>query len=339
MEKVTTLGIDLAKNVFQLHGIDEQGRVVLNKKLSRIKLKGFIANLPVCLIGMEACGSANYWARQFQRYGHTVKLMSPQFVKPYVKSNKNDDKDAQAIAEAVRRPTMNFVPIKQVAHQDIQCVHRIRERLVHNRTALSNQTRGLLSEYGIVIAEGIGKLRKELPFILEDATNELTDSSRELFFELLQELKVLDKRIEQYNKKIQRIFDQDETCQRIGEVEGVGPITATAMVATVSDPREFKNGRQLSAWLGLVPRQNSSGGKTVLLGISKRGNQYVRTLLIHGARSVLKRCSNKKDRRSLWLMQKERTRGFNRACVALANKNARVIWALMAHKTEYRKAA
>lgn len=339
MEKITTLGIDLAKNVFQLHGIDEHGKIVFSKKLSRAKLKEFIVNLPACLIGMEACGGANYWARQFQRYGHTVKLMSPQFVKPYVKSNKNDDKDAQAIAEAVRRPTMNFVTIKQIAHQDIQCAHRIRERLVHNRTALSNQMRGLLSEYGIVLAEGLSKLRKELPMILEDATNELTDSGRELFFELLQELGELDKQIAKYNKKIQRIYDQDETCQRIGKVEGVGPLTATAMVAAVSDPREFKNGRQLSAWLGLVPRQNSSGGKTVLLGISKRGNQYVRGLLIHGARSVLIKCGNKTDRRSLWLKQKEKTRGFNRACVALANKNARVIWALMAHKTEYKKAA
>lgn len=339
MEKVTTIGIDIAKNVFQLHGINDHGKVILNKKLSRAKLKEFMVNLPSCLIGMEACGGANYWARQFQGYGHTVRLMSPQFVKPYVKSNKNDDKDAQAIAEAVRRPTMRFVPIKQVAHQDIQCVHRIRERVVHNRTALSNQMRGLLAEYGVVVAEGIPKLRKELPLILEDATNELTDSGRELFSELLQELKELDKQISEYNRKIQRIYDKDETCQRIGKVEGVGPITATAMIAAVSDPRVFKNGRQLSAWLGLVPRQNSSGGKTVLLGISKRGNTYVRTLLIHGARSVLIKCGNKKDRRSLWLLKKEKTRGFNRACVALANKNARVIWALMAHKTEYRKVA
>lgn len=339
MEKVTTLGIDLAKNIFQLHGVDEHGKVILSKRLSRARLKEFMVNLPVCLVGMEACGGANYWARLFQRYGHTVKLMSPQFVKPYVKSNKNDCKDAEAIAEAVRRPTMRFVPIKQVAHQDIQCTHRIRERLVHNRTALSNEMRGLLQEYGIVIAEGLSKLRKEMPLILEDASNELTDSSRELFSELLQELKEMDGQIAVYNQKIQAIFQGNEVCQRISQVEGVGPITATAIVAAVSDPRAFKNGRQLSAWLGLVPRQNSSGGKTVLLGISKRGNQYVRTLLVHGARSVLRTCGNKKDRRSLWLLQKEKTRGFNRACVALANKNARVIWALMVNKTEYRKVA
>ena len=217
--------------------------------------------------------------------------------------------------------------------------HRIRERLIHNRTALTNQIRGLLQEYGIVIAEGIWKLKRELPIILEDGENELTHQSRRVFRELWGELKVLKQEIEKYKEEIENIYRASSVCQRLGKVEGVGPITATALVAAVGDARVFKNGRQMSAWLGLVPRQNSSGGKERLLGISKRGNRYIRTLLIHGARSVVATARHKKDVRSHWIVQKEKTRGFNKACVALANKNARTLWALMAYQTEYKKAA
>lgn len=339
MKKISTLGIDLAKNVFQLHGTDAQGKAIMKKQVKRADLKTMIANFPSCLIGMEACGGSHYWAREFEKMGHTVKLISPQFVKPYVKSNKNDAADAEAIAEAVTRPNMRFVPIKQTGHQDIQCIHRVRQRLIHNRTALSNEIRGLLNEYGIVIPKSLRQLKSQLPLILEDASNELSPATRDLFVGLQEELRTIEKQIEKYDAKLQKIFEENEVCQRIKKIEGVGPITATAIIASVSNPQAFKNGRQFSAWLGLVPRQNSSGGKTTLLGISKRGDSYLRSLLIHGARSVVTNAKKKKDRRSLWIAGKEAGRGFNKACVAVANKNARIIWALMAHGTEYRKAA
>ena len=338
MKKATTMGIDLAKNVFQIHGINKKGETVLRKRLTRGKVKEVMVNLPTCLIGMEACGGAHYWARVCKKYGHEVKLMSPQYVKPYVKTNKNDTADAEAIAEAVGRANMRFVPVKEIWQEDIQAIHRIRERLIHNRTALTNQIRGLLQEYGIVIAEGISKLKRELPIILEDGENELTHRSRRVFRELWEELKVLEQEIKKYKEEIEDIYRASEVCQRIGKVEGVGPITATALVAAVGDARVFKNGRQMSAWLGLVPKQNSSGGKERLLGISKRGNRYIRTLLIHGARSVVATARHKKDARSHWIAEKEKSRGFNKACVALANKNARILWALMAHQAEYKTA-
>jgi len=337
MKEVSTLGIDIAKNVFQLHGVDRRERVVLNKQLTRLKLLNFIAKLPPCLIGIEACSGANYWAREFKKFGHDVKQMSPQFVKPYVKSNKNDYRDAEAIAEAVRRPTMRFVPTKQIWQQDMECIHRIRERLIQQRTALSNQMRGLLSEYGIVMAQGVSKLKKQLPLIIEDVSNELTDKSRKLFDQLLEELKNIEDRLMKYDSEIKQLSLNNEACQRLQSIPGVGPLTATAVLATLSDAKIFKNGRQFSAWLGLVPRQNSSGGKTLLLGISKRGNRYVRTLLVHGARSVLKIVQNKKDRINQRLVKKIEEKGFNKMSVALANKNARVIWALMAHGTHYKK--
>lgn len=337
MRRISTVGIDLAKSVFQLHGTDVQGKAVMQKKIRRAELKPVIANLSPCLIGMEACGGSHYWAREFERMGHTVRLISPQFVKPYVKSNKNDAADAEAIAEAVTRPNMRFVPIKQTGHQDIQCLHRVRQRLIHNRTALSNEIRGLLNEYGIVIPKSLRRLKERLPLILEDASNELSPMARDLFAGLQEELRNIEKQTEKYEAKIRKIFEESEVCQRIKEIEGVGPITSTAIIASVSNPQVFRNGRQFSAWLGLVPRQNSSGGKTTLLGISKRGDGYLRSLLIHGARSVVTNAKKKKDRRSLWIAGKETSRGFNKACVAVANKNARIIWALMAHGTEYRK--
>lgn len=337
MKELSMLGIDLAKNVFQLHGTDKKGHEVLKKKLNRSKLAEFVANLPCCMIGMEACGGAHHWARKFTGFGQEVRLISPQFVKPYVKSNKNDQTDAEAIVEAMSRPNMRFVPIKGVWHQDVQGLHRVRERLMKNRTALSNEIRGLLQEYGIVVVQGIGRLKKELAWIIEDRTNELSPMGRELFEKLVEELKEVEKRIAYYDQKIEEIYRSNEVCQRISKIEGVGPITATAMVAAISDAKAFKNGRQVSAWLGLVPRQNSSGGKTVLLGISKRGDRYLRSLLVHGARAVLKTVSNKKDRRSRWLIEKKKTRGYNRACVALANKNARIIWALMSSGEQYKR--
>ncbi len=326
---IKTLGIDLAKNVFQLHGVDETGKAVLRKRLSRTKLAEFMVNLPPCLIGLEACGSAHYWARKFEAMGHTVKLMAPQFVKPYIKSNKNDAKDAEGICEAVTRPTMRFVSLKQVEQQDIQMLHRIRSQLVKQRTALANQIRGLLAEYGIIIPKGINHVNKQIPEILEDGENELTTLTREMFSDLYENSKLLEEKVNAYTKKIELLAKTNEKCQRICKIEGVGPLTATAVVAAVGDASVFKNGREMAAWLGLVPKQHSSGDRTQLLGISKRGDKYIRTLLIHGGRSVTRVCTTKTDARSLWVADKKERCGENKTAVAVANKNARIIWALL----------
>jgi transposase len=337
--KIKTLGIDLAKSVFHLYGVDAHGKAHMKKRLSRKKLLEFMVNLPPCLVGMEACGGAHYWARTFREQGHEVKLLPPQYVKPYVKTNKNDYNDAEAICEAMSRPNMRFVGIKSVDQQDIQGLHRIRSGFMQARTRVVNQARGLLAEYGIVVGRQVGRLRRRLPEILEDSENGLTAFGRELFAGLYLELVHLDERIQVCDKRIDRVLKENEACQRLAEVEGIGPITATALVASVGDPGVFRKGRQMSAWLGLVPRQHSTGGKTVLLGISKRGDRYLRTLLIHGARSVVSRAEGKTDARSRWITQLRQRVGMNKACVALANKNARVAWALLATRDHYQVAA
>lgn len=339
---VSVLGIDLAKSVFQLHGVDRRGKAVLSKRLSRSQLPVVVANLPKCLVGMEACASAHYWARELQKLGHEVRLMSPQFVKPYVKSNKNDRADAEAIAEAVTRPNMRFVAVKTIEQQDVQALHRVRERLVGTRTALINELRGLLGEYGVVLPQGAQRLRAKISDALENATSQglITQMSRQTFDELLGELHELDERVERMDQRIKAIHRAHPVCQRLAEIPGVGPLTATAIVSAVGDPSMFKNGRAMSAWLGLVPRQHSSGGKEVLLGISKRGDTYLRKLLIHGARTVVRwRDRHPEDRQTRWLKVLVERRGVNRATVALANKNARRIWVLMAHEVEYDPAA
>lgn len=335
---ITTLGIDLAKNVFQLHGVDKNGKVCLRKRLRRAQLASFIENLPVCKIGMEACGGSNFWYREFSKMGHDVKLIAAQFVKPFVKSNKNDMNDAEAICEAMQRPNMRFVSPKSVRQQDIQSIHRVRQRLVRRRTSLTNEVRGLLLEYGIVIAKNIKNVRVKLVELVEDAENGLTDLSRSVFSELYSELQVIDEQISTFNKKIKDIFNQSEDCQRISKIEGVGPITATAVIAACGNPKVFKNGREFSAWLGLVPKQSSSGNKINLLGISKRGDGYIRYLLVHGARSVVRHAKNKTDSRSSWVNQLEQRKGHNKTCVAVANKNARIIWAILNNKTAYKAA-
>jgi transposase len=311
----------------------------VQKRVSRSKLRETIAQLPACVIGMEACASAQYWAREFQQLGHTVKLISPQFVKPYGKGNKNDSRDAEAICEAVSRPHMRFVPLKTVESQDIQAIHRLRSRLIKERTALGNQIRGLLAERGIVIVQGITKLRKRLPTIVEDLENKLTPLSREVMREWYEELIALDERIARADGMVQRVFTQSAACQKLAQVEGIGPVVATALVAAVGNAKEFANGRHLAAWLGLVPRQCSSGGKDRLLGISKRGDRYLRTLLIHGARATVHRARRKADARSRWILSLEQRRGKNVTTVAIANKNARIAWALLTSDAEYRKAA
>jgi transposase len=339
MMKVTTIGLDIAKQVFQVHGADKAGRMVLRRKLRRSEVARFFSEQPPCLVGIEASGSAHYWARVLGGLGHTVRLMAPQFVKPYVKSNKNDANDAEAICEAVTRPSMRFVPQKSVEQQDLQSLHRVRSRLVSCRTQLVNQIRGLLAEYGIVLPQHPGQVRRGLPTVLEDAENQLTGFGRELFQSLYEELVQLDEKIGDADDRIQIAFQRTPDCQRLAAVEGVGPLIATAIVAAISNGRAFENGRQFSAWLGLVPRQNSSGGKSRLLGISKRGDTYLRTLLIHGARSVVYRAKTKTDKRSLWINDKQQRLGTSKACVAVANKNARIIWSLIAREQEYRRAA
>ncbi len=337
--KITTIGLDIAKQVFQIHAADAEGRVVLRKRLRRNQLAAFFANLPPCVVGLEACCGAHYWVRVLSRCGHSVRLIAPQFVKPYVKSNKNDANDAEAICEAVSRPQMRFVAAKSVEQQDIQSLHRVRSRLIGSRTQLGNQIRGLLTEYGIVLPQHFSQLRRELPRVLEDATNELTALTRRLFTSLYDELLSLEEKIAALDDQIVVIHRASEPCQRIAAVEGIGPLTATALVAAISDGKAFKNGRQFAAWLGLVPKQHSSGGKARLLGISKRGDTYLRTLLIHGARSVVYRAGRKTDPRSLWIADKQRRLGTSKACVAVANKNARIVWSLIAHEVPYRRAA
>jgi transposase len=286
---------------------------------------------------MESCGGSNYWARKFQSYGHEVKLISPQFVKPYVKSNKNDANDAEAICEALTRPTMRFVAIKTMEQQDIQAIHRIRSRLIKERTALVNQIRGLLGEYGIVVAQGISHIRKQLPEIIENTENKLSEFAKKLFNNLLCELCDKDCKVEEYDAEIMQISKRNKVCQRLMKIEGVGVLTATALVASIGDASVFKNGREMAAFLGLVPKQHSSGGKQRLLGISKRGDRYLRCLLIHGARAAITHSKNLPDKKAEWLKSLEERRGRNRATVALANKNARVMWAMMTNQSVYKK--
>jgi transposase len=332
---ISTLGIDIAKNVFQLHGVDATGKAVLKKRISRDKLASTIANIPSCIIVMESCGGSNYWARVFQRSGHTVKLISPQFVKPFVKTNKNDANDAEAIVEAASRPSMNFVPIKNIEQQDIQSVHRVRTRVVKNRTALINEIRGLNLEYGVAIPVGAAKVKKCLCDIIADHENELTPASRETMQTLYIELIEIEERLKNIERKIKLICKDNEACMRMLKIPGVGELTATAIIASVSNSGEFKNGRHMSAWLGLVPRQSSSGDKQFLLGISQRGDRYLRTLLIHGARSALAHSKSTETDYGRWLIKKRTTLSFNKAAVAVANKNARIIWSLLETGNEF----
>ena len=332
------LGIDIAKRLFHAVGMDEKGQIVYRKRLSRHDLMPFIAKLPPVRIGIEACGGAHYWARRFRTHGHAVKLMAPQFVKPYVKSNKNDSRDAEAIAEAVTRPTMRFVPIKDVDQQDIQALHRVRERLIGERTALVNEVHGLMHEYGIVMPQGVAKFRQAVVSKLEADKDKLTPLSQEMFGKLVDEFAVLEKQLAYDQEKLEALAATHPECQRLMTMPGIGPLSATALVAAVSDASAFKNGRQFVAWLGLVPRQYATGGKERLLGISKRGDSYLRKLLIHGARATLRWVGRKTDRRSQWIRQLVERRGKNRTAVAIANKNARIVWALLTRHQAYEPA-
>ena len=329
--KVTTAGIDLAKSVFQVHGVDERGKAVLRKQLRRAEVLPFFARLQPCLVGMEACGGAHYWARKLEEFGHTVRLMAPQFVKPYVKTNKNDRNDAEAICEAVARPNMRFVPLKTVENQAALALHRGRQGFIKARTAQANQIRGLLSEFGIVIPMGIGHVTKRLPEILGNPENGLPGLMRQLIARLGEHLKDLDRQAQELERDIQLWHRQNPSSCKLAQIPGIGALTASAIVASVGDIKGFKNARQLPAWIGIVPRQDSSGGKLTLRGISKRGDVYLRTLLIHRARSVIAQFQRKANPPDGWLKRLLGRRNQNIAAVALANKNARIAWALLAH--------
>jgi transposase len=335
-QHMSVLGIDIAKLVFHVVGMDDTGHVVLRKRLARSELLNFLANVPPLRIGMEACGSAHYWARRFREHGHDVRLIAPQFVKAYVKSPKNDARDAEAICEAVTRPTMRFVPIKRVEQQDLQALHRIRERLINARTALVNEIRGLLNEDGIVLPQSIVKFRALIVDKLREEQAKLTTLSTEVFWHLYDEFLAVEKRLTYYDEKLAAMGRAHPECQRLQTIPGIGPLSATALIAAIGDVSQFKNGRQLAAWLGLVPREHSTGGKPRLLGISKRGDRYLRKRLVHGARATLRWVDTKADDRSQWLRALIARRGTNRAAVALANKHARIVWALLAHNQEYR---
>ena len=336
MKEITTLGIDLAKNIYQLHGVDRHGKPILKKTVSRTKLLETLGNLPPCLVGIEACGGAHHWAREIGKLGHQVRIIAPQFVVPYRKSGKNDANDAEAICEAVSRPSMRFVAIKTLEQQAVLVVHRVREAIKAERTALINQIRGLLQEFGIVLPQGAATFSKRLVEALADS--EIPLDAVSVFSELRGHLLRLEERLADYDRKIARLA-QDETARRLAEIPGIGPVTATAAVATVGDARLFRNGRELAAWVGLVPRQSSSGGKTRLGRITKQGDSYLRTLFVQGALVVIRHLGEKTDPRSQWIRALVARRGIQKAAVALAAKMVRTAWAIMARGEHYRLAA
>jgi len=332
---IQTLGIDIGKSTFHLVGLDAGGRPVHKFKYTRTALMRFMANLPTCVVGMESCAGSQHLARRFTEHGHRVRLMAAQFVKPYVKSNKSDFLDAEAIAEAVTRPSMRFVPVKTPAQQDLQAVHRVRSGLVRARTAQINQLRAFLLENGLTIPRGVHALGRQVPGILEAAENGLSDRMRALVAELWQQIRELERRIGALTQELEHLADQDPACRRLLTVPGIGPLTATALVAAIGDGREFRHGRELAAFLGLVPRQYSTGGQPKLLGISKRGNVYLRTLLIHGARAVLRGADRRADRLGPWSRALTARRHPNVVAVALANKLARIAWAVLVQGHDY----
>lgn len=334
IEKVVVVGIDLAKQVFQVHFVNAKGKTILNKQVRRNQLLKTMSNLPPCLVGMEACGSSHYWAREIQQLGHQVKLMAPQYVKAYVKTNKNDAADAEAIAEAVTRPGMRFVDIKSSEQQSVLLLHRERDGLMKERTSLINRIRATLSEFGIIAPKGSGRLKRWFrdEFCYSEA--KLPELMKRHVQRLLDRLRGLEEAVALLDNEIDAQSRSDEACGRLEAVPGIGRLTASALRASVGNASAFKNGREFSAWLGLVPRQLASGGKPRLLGISKRGDAYLRRMLIHGARAVLRHMNPKREV-TQWLDSLSRRRHRNVVIVALANKLARIAWALLYHQRNY----
>lgn len=335
---IVRIGLDIAKLVFQIHGVDGHGKAVLRKTVSRSEMLHYFAKLPVCLIGLEACAGAHYWARELSRLGHDVGLIAAQFVTPYRKSGKNDANDAEAICEAVGRPNMRFVPVKTEEAQAILTLHRARDLLVSERIALSNQIRGLLGEFGIIVPTGMARLRRAMVDI-ETGVRSLPLLAKETIVELYERMLKLDSKADDYERKISLLAAQSEAAKRLMKIEGIGPITATALVASVGDGKLFRNGREFAAWLGLTPRQYSSGGKSRLGRISKRGDIRLRTLLVQGTRSAMRSMAKKTDAKSRWLAELQSRSHNNVAAVALAARNARTVWAMLARGTEYRVVA
>lgn len=335
MNEITILGIDLAKNTFQLIGVDKHHKVVMKRRCQREKLIEIVSNLPSCTILMESCGTSNHWGRRFQEMGHTPKLISPQHVTPYVANHKNDYKDTEAIIEVGTRPRTKFVQIKTLEQQDIQSIHRVRERLINNRICLSNQIRGLLLEYGIVIPKGFSSLKSKLVELLSEGSGLISDEIQEVLVDIYEEFKTLSESISKYDKKIETISNQQESCKLLKTIPGIGPITATALYASMGNGSQFKNGREMAAQIGLVPKQHSSGDRQLLLGVTKKGNRDLKQLLIHGARAVVARAEKKEDKRSGWINKLAAKKHFNVVATALANRTARMAWAVLQTSQPY----
>lgn len=337
-QTITTIGIDLAKNTFHVYGVNQNGKCVISKTFSRSGIIRFLAKLPVCLIGLEACSSSEYWARKFESLGHEVERINPSYVKAYLLGGKNDANDAAAICEAVQRPNMRFVPHKSPEQVDIQTVHRVRQGLVRTRTALTNQARGLAAEYGLILPAGITNFRSRFKDLIDDQNNELPANTRSSLQALYETVCFLDEKISEQETLLKNISKSNEAAKRLMKVPGIGFITATILLTIPGIASNFKNGRQLAAWLGLVPRQHSTGGKSRLFGITKHGDPYIRTLLVHGARAVIRSIMTGKHENE-WLLNLIARRGKKRAYVALANKTVRIVWNMLAHGTEYGQVA
>jgi transposase len=336
MMAISRVGIDLAKSVFEVHGVDERGVAKVSRTLRRSTVRSFFAQLPPCVVGMEACATAHYWGRELAKLGHEVRLMAAQFVVPYRKGGKNDTNDAEAICEAVSRPNMRFVAVKTEEQQAVLMVHRARTLSVAHRTAQANQIRGLVGEFGITIPRGVPSLRREMPSIVENAENGLPGLAREVLASLLQQFRELDARVKAYDRKILELAKASDAARRLMEIEAIGPQTATALVASIGDPHVYRSGRSFAASLGMTPQQHSSGGKARLGQITRRGDRYLRTLLVHGARAYLRVAGRKSDAKSAWVKRLKERRHVNVVAVALAAKHARIAWAILAHGTEYR---
>ncbi len=335
MNNATTIGLDISKRVFHLVQLDESNNIMMRKKLRRSQLEPFFSELPICILAMESCGSAHYWARKFIAMGHTVKLLPPQHVKGYLRGQKNDFNDALAIAEATVHAAIRPVGIKTLEQQDEQAQHRMRSLIIRDRVALSNHIRSFLYERGIVLILGISVIEKQVPSLLEDAENDLSDNGRELLARLYQQFERLSEDVQWFTKRIEAQAKQDEISVRLTAIPGIGPIVSSALKGWMGDGQHFKKGRDASAALGLVPRQHSTGGIDKLLGITKKGDSYVRALVVHGARSVVVRSANTSDSLSLWVNRIKERRGYNKAVIALANKMVRIAWVVIARGEDY----
>lgn len=331
--QIAIVGLDLAKSVFQVHGVDARGKAVLAKRLRRSSVLGFFASMPPCTVGMEACASAHYWAREIGRFGHTVRLLPPQYVRPYVKRHKNDTADAEAICEAVQRPTMRFVPVKTEEQQGMLVIHRVREMLMRQRGQLINALRGHLAEFGVVAPQGTSRISDLTARLADPGDDMIPAMARAVLQVLVEQLRATERRMDELDQRLHEEAARSETCRRLSTIPGIGPITATALAATITDAKAFTSGRHLAAWLGLVPRQYSSGGRERLGGISKAGDGYLRRLLVQGAQALLRW----RSRATPWIKSLLQRRPVNVVAVAIANKTARIVWAVMVKGETYRR--